>query len=162
ARDAILAADQATNTGANRAPIWTVFARHGLGFSAVGVDGTLRTGTRHDAAYDLPPDLQTRRNPMITSNPLQFQLAAGANYPYSIVASNAGSGVRYTLVNGPAGMRVDPLSGAVTWKAAFVGGRVKIQVTDDAGGKVVHAYMLPVVTPLKIGVPLDIAGNSDS
>src|SRR5262249_48679462 len=94
ARDAILAADQATNTGANRAPIWTVFARHGLGFSAVGVDGTLRTGTRHDAAYDLPPDLQTRRNPMITSNPLQFQLAAGDNYPYSIVASNAGSGVR--------------------------------------------------------------------
>src|SRR5262249_40579199 len=53
ARDAILSADQATNSGANRAVIWTVFARHGLGFSALGVDGTLSSGTRYDASYDV-------------------------------------------------------------------------------------------------------------
>src|SRR4029078_600009 len=54
ARDAILSADQAADRGANCSAIWTVFARHGLGFSALGVDGTQLSGTRYDAAYDLP------------------------------------------------------------------------------------------------------------
>src|SRR5581483_7276262 len=36
ARDAILAADLASNGGANRALIWTIFAKHGLGYSARG------------------------------------------------------------------------------------------------------------------------------
>ncbi|MGH2726486.1 MAG: M36 family metallopeptidase, partial [Actinomycetota bacterium] len=34
-RDAILAADKARTKGANQALLWTVFARHGMGFSAV-------------------------------------------------------------------------------------------------------------------------------
>ena len=40
ARDGILQADQNLNGGANRCAIWTVFARHGMGVSAVGNDGT--------------------------------------------------------------------------------------------------------------------------
>src|SRR5207245_32646 len=40
ARDAILSGDQAANGGTNRTAIWTVFARHGLGYSALGVEGT--------------------------------------------------------------------------------------------------------------------------
>src|SRR5262249_47631256 len=51
ARDGILQADQNVNAGANRCTIWTVFARHGMGFSAQGNDGTT-----HTAATDLPAD----------------------------------------------------------------------------------------------------------
>jgi hypothetical protein len=51
ARDGILQADQNLNAGVNRCAIWTVFARHGMGVSAVGNDGTT-----HTAATDLPVD----------------------------------------------------------------------------------------------------------
>ena len=51
ARDGILQADQNLNGGANRCAIWTVFARHGMGVSAVGNDGTT-----HIAATDLPSE----------------------------------------------------------------------------------------------------------
>lgn len=51
ARDGVLQADQNLNGGANRCAIWTVFARHGMGVSAVGNDGTT-----HTAATDVPSD----------------------------------------------------------------------------------------------------------
>ncbi len=51
ARDAILRADQVLNAGANQETIWRVFARRGMGFSAVanGAFGSLVT-----AAFDIP------------------------------------------------------------------------------------------------------------
>ena len=51
ARDGIIQADQNLNGAANRCVIWTVFARHGMGVSAVGNDGTT-----HVAATNLPGD----------------------------------------------------------------------------------------------------------
>ena len=93
ARDGILAADQADNNGANRSAVWTVFARHGMGYSARGVDGTTLTGTRYDAAYDLPPDLQTKQNPAITSNPLSIH--TNMNDVYTICSNGFESGGRY-------------------------------------------------------------------
>jgi extracellular elastinolytic metalloproteinase len=51
ARDGILQADQSLNGGANRCAIWTVFARHGMGVSATG-----NNGTTHNAATDVPAD----------------------------------------------------------------------------------------------------------
>src|SRR5262245_8572378 len=51
ARDGILMADQNINGGANRCAIWTVFARHGMGVSAQG-----NNGTTHVAATDVPQD----------------------------------------------------------------------------------------------------------
>lgn len=51
ARDGILQADQAINANANRCVIWTVFARHGMGVSATG-----NNGTQHNAASDVPID----------------------------------------------------------------------------------------------------------
>ncbi len=51
ARDGILQADQALNLNANRCAIWTVFARHGMGVSASG-----NNGTTHNAASDVPVD----------------------------------------------------------------------------------------------------------
>ncbi len=50
ARDGILLADQNLNGGANNCAIWIVFARHGMGVSAVGNDGR-----KHNAATDVPP-----------------------------------------------------------------------------------------------------------
>ncbi|HKX26718.1 MAG TPA: extracellular metalloproteinase [Blastocatellia bacterium] len=49
ARDGILTADQNLNGGANRCTIWRVFARHGMGVSARG-----NNGTTHVAATDIP------------------------------------------------------------------------------------------------------------
>jgi Zn-dependent metalloprotease len=51
ARDGILSADQNLFAGANRCAIWAVFARHGMGVSAVGNDGTT-----HTAATNVPTD----------------------------------------------------------------------------------------------------------
>ncbi len=53
ARDGILMADQNLNGGANRCVIWQVFARHGMGVSAQG-----NNGTTHVAATDVPQDCQ--------------------------------------------------------------------------------------------------------
>src|SRR6185295_11467098 len=163
ARDAILSADQANNNGINRIGIWMVFARHGLGYSAAGVDGTLLTGTRYDAAYDLPPDLQSTRNPAVTSNPLLLRTGNGDLYKYSVIATNpAGGTLNYVLSNGPVGMTIDSASGLVSWPATFVSPRIKITVTDGRGGKVVHGYSLPLTTLLTDGLPITITGAEDS
>jgi Zn-dependent metalloprotease len=160
ARDAILTADQADNNSANRKTIWTIFAKHGIGYSAVGVDGTLLTGTQYNAAYDLPPDLQSSGNPKITSNPLSIRTGNGDLYKYSVTASNPLNGtLNYALTVGPSGMTVDPSSGLVVWTATFVTQRVKITVTDGRGGKVVHGYALPILTQLSAGVSTSIAAS---
>jgi Zn-dependent metalloprotease len=163
ARDAILSADLADNKAANRKTIWTIFAKHGMGYSAVGVDGDQLTGTRYDAAYDLPPDLQSTPNPAITSNPLLIKTGSGDLYKYTVTASNpAGGTLSFALTSGPAGMAVDA-KGNVTWTATFLMQRVKITVTDGSGGKVVHGYALPVVTNLTSGSPVNnIAGDLNS
>ncbi|MGD0499334.1 MAG: M36 family metallopeptidase [Bryobacteraceae bacterium] len=162
ARDAILAADQARYGGSNRAAIWQVFAKHGMGYSALGADGDLETGTRYDAAYDQPPDLATAKNPAITSNPLTVSTSAGAPYAYTVTATNPNGGtLRFVLTSGPPDMTVNPLTGAVNWTAGFVSQRVKITVTDGQGGEVVHGYLLPVMTRLADGVPVVISGPED-
>ncbi|GAB3638395.1 T9SS-dependent M36 family metallopeptidase [Hymenobacter arcticus] len=59
-RDAILRADSLTNRAANSELIWNVFARRGMGFSAVTgdrVSGTVRfTGVKE--AFDVPPKVR--------------------------------------------------------------------------------------------------------
>lgn len=52
-RDAILAADRASNAGANQKLIWQVFARRGLGFGAS--QGSSNSRFDQAAAFDLPP-----------------------------------------------------------------------------------------------------------
>ncbi len=162
ARDAILSADLASNSGANRIFIWTIFAKHGLGYSARGIDGSLKTGTVYDAAYDLPPDLQSTQNPAITSHPLSVTVGVGAFYAYTVTATNPNAGtLSFALDAGPAGMTLDP-SGALTWTATFTPQRVKITVTDGKGGKVVHGYLAPVLTHLTDGHSVLINGAENS
>ena len=162
ARDAILSADLATNGGIHRAAIWAVFARHGMGYSAKGIDGWVFSGTVYNAAYDSPPDLQTKGNPAITSNPL-FDGNAGQAYLYTVKASNPNSGVlNFALVSGPVGMTVDATGGAVNWITSFTAQRVKITVTDGQGGKVVHGYLARVFTNISSGHSVTISGAEDS
>jgi Zn-dependent metalloprotease len=90
ARDGILQADQSLNGGANRCAIWTVFARHGMGVSAVGNDGTT-----HVAATDLPSDCggtcSYSINPTSSSQP-----AGGGSGSVSVTA---GTGCAWTAVS---------------------------------------------------------------
>jgi len=73
ARDGILQADQNLNGGANRCVIWTVFARHGMGVSAVGNDGTT-----HTAATDVPGDCGGSCSFSINPTSASFAAAGGS------------------------------------------------------------------------------------
>ncbi len=73
ARDGILQADQNLNGGANRCAIWTVFARHGMGVSAVGNDGTT-----HTAATNLPADCGGTCSFSISPTSASFAAAGGS------------------------------------------------------------------------------------
>ena len=162
ARDAILSADLATNGGSHRAAIWTVFAKHGMGYSASGIDGWIGSGTVYNAAYDSPPDLQGKGNPAITSNPL-FNGSAGQPYIYTVKATNPNNGaLSFALNSGPVGMSVDATGGAVNWITSFTAQRVKITVTDGQGGKVVHGYLARVFTNISSGHSVTISGAEDS
>lgn len=90
ARDGILQADQNLNGGANRCAIWTVFARHGMGVSAVGNDGTT-----HTAATNVPTDCggtcTYSINPTSSSQP-----ATGGTGTVSVTA---GTGCSWTAVS---------------------------------------------------------------
>jgi Zn-dependent metalloprotease len=90
ARDGIIQADQNLNGGANRCAIWTVFARHGMGVSAVGNDGST-----HTAATNVPTDCggtcSFSINPTSASHP-----AAGGT---GSVTVTAGTGCAWTAVS---------------------------------------------------------------
>jgi len=73
ARDGIIQADQNLNGGANRCAIWTVFARHGMGVSAVGNDGTT-----HVAATDVPADCGGTCSFSINPTSASFAAAGGS------------------------------------------------------------------------------------
>jgi Zn-dependent metalloprotease len=73
ARDGILQADQNLNGGANRCTIWAVFARHGMGVSAVGNDGTT-----HVAATDVPGDCGGACSFSINPTSASFAAAGGS------------------------------------------------------------------------------------
>ena len=167
ARDAILAADQASAGGKNNAAIWRVFAKHGLGYSARGADGDLWTGSLYDAGYNQPPDLQASQSPVITSDPLSIRAGIGDVYMYQITASNPNGGVlQYSLISGPTGMTVNSETGLVSWTPGriYTGQRVKIAVTDGRGGRTVHGWALPVITSIEEGKPLvtSISGSIGS
>jgi len=83
ARDGIIQADQNLNGGANRCTIWTVFARHGMGVSAVGNDGTT-----HVAATDVPADCGGTCS--FSINPTSASFAAAGGTQNVTVTTSAG------------------------------------------------------------------------
>lgn len=90
ARDGILQADQNLNGGANRCAIWTVFARHGMGASAVGNDGTT-----HTAASNLPDDCGGACSASISPAGASFGSAGGSG----TVSVTAAVGCVWTAVS---------------------------------------------------------------
>src|SRR5215212_8192420 len=83
ARDGILQADQNLNGGANGCAIWAVFARHGMGVSAVGNDGTT-----HVAATDVPGDCGGTCS--FSINPTSASFAAAGGSASVTVSTTAG------------------------------------------------------------------------
>jgi Zn-dependent metalloprotease len=90
ARDGILQADQNLNAGVNRCAIWTVFARHGMGVSATGNDGTT-----HNAATDLPSDCGGTCTFNISPTSASFAAGGGTGS----VSVTAGAGCAWTAVS---------------------------------------------------------------
>src|SRR5688572_27086351 len=90
ARDGIVQADQNLFGGANRCAIWTVFARHGMGVSAVGNDGTT-----HIAATDLPADCGGTCSFSLNPNTGNFTAAGGS----SSVTVTTQAGCNWTAVS---------------------------------------------------------------
>ena len=90
ARDGILQADQNMNAGANRCAIWTVFARHGMGVSAVGNDGTT-----HVAATDVPSDCGGTCSFSINPTSASYSASGGTGS----VSVTTGTGCNWTAVS---------------------------------------------------------------
>jgi Zn-dependent metalloprotease len=90
ARDGILQADQNLNAGANRCAIWTVFARHGMGVSAVGNDGTT-----HTAATNVPVDCGGTCTFSISPTSASYAAAGGTGS----VSVTATAGCNWTAVS---------------------------------------------------------------
>src|SRR5215217_8281133 len=90
ARDGILQADQNLNGGANRCRIWAVFARHGMGVSAVGNDGTT-----HVAATDVPADCGGTCSFSINPTSASFAAAGGSGS----VAVTTSAGCNWTAAS---------------------------------------------------------------
>ena len=98
ARDAILLADQAVNSGANRFEIWSAFARRGLGFFATAPAASTTYGVRED--FSLPDDLLVSPSEAVVAsgpvggpfNPgaIEFQLSNGGQQTLSWSASAGG------------------------------------------------------------------------
>ena len=84
--------------------------------------------------------------PQITSQP-SYELAEGNVYQYTMGAVDLDEDrpLRFELDEGPAGMRVDLVSGLVSWKVSDdAGGKypVKVSVSDPHGGRTQQSYVL--------------------
>jgi hypothetical protein len=109
--------------------------------SVAGDDG-YEQGQWHDS-----PVLRISNSaPQITSQP-SYELAEGNVYQYrmSAVDPDEDRPLRFELDEGPAGMRVDLVSGLVSWKVPDdAGGKypVKVSVSDPHGGRTQQSYVL--------------------
>jgi hypothetical protein len=86
--------------------------------------------------------------PQITSNPQQVQIQDGT-YHYSVEARDPDGdrGLRYKLIKGPAGARIDPVMGEFTWQPTRdqVGTHsIEVSVEDGHGGETHQTFELTV------------------
>lgn len=120
ARDGILMADQNLNGGANRCAIWQVFARHGMGVSAQG-----NNGTTHVAATDVPQDCNGggattiffdnfETNQGWTTNPNGTDTATTGQWALANPETTTSNGTKQlgTTVSGVNDLVTGPLAGA--------------------------------------------------
>jgi hypothetical protein len=93
--------------------------------------------------------LNTNDAPQITSVPVT-QTYEDSNYTYDVNAADADLGdvITYVLVQGPAGMAVNPVSGLISWLPGYsdVGSHtVTVQARDDSGSTDGQTYTLEVI-----------------
>ncbi|EMR01827.1 M36 family metallopeptidase [Cesiribacter andamanensis] len=117
-RDAILAADQINNGGANQCYIWRAFAKRGLGYSAQqGSSSDLTDGVE---AFDMPPSCEPNMAIRLKATP--SPVADGEELTYTITVSNETpaslQGVQIT----------DPLPANTTFVSATDGGSLQKDV----------------------------------
>jgi extracellular elastinolytic metalloproteinase len=135
ARDGILMADQNLNGGANRCTIWTVFARHGMGVSAQG-----NNGTTHVAATDVPQDCNGggattiffdnfETNQGWTTNPNGTDTATTGQWAVANPQTTTSNGTKQvgTTVSGVNDLVTGPLAGASAGVNDIDGGVTSVQ-----------------------------------
>ena len=82
--------------------------------------------------------------PAITSQSVTLIPDAGL-YRYQVTAFDADDDtLTYALLDAPAGMAIDPLSGEISWPAVFGSYPVSIQVSDPTGASDQQDYLLLV------------------
>jgi hypothetical protein len=145
ARDGILMADQNLNGNANRCTIWRVFARHGMGVSAQG-----NNGTTHVAATDIPQDCNGGGATTIffdnfetslgwATNPNGTDTATTGQWARANPETTTSSGTKQqgTTVSGSFDLVTGPLAGASAGVNDIDGGVTSIQspaITLTQGG----------------------------
>ena len=108
-RDAIILADQISNSGANSNLLWTAFAKRGMGFSAWSPDASTTSDVIE--AYDLPNDLRV-------SPAIGFVARGPLGGPFtntlSLTLTNSSIGaLNWSLVNTSSWLVATPASGTL-------------------------------------------------
>jgi hypothetical protein len=85
-------------------------------------------------------------SPVITSDP---DLSGFKNrfYSYDVDASDAdGEDLSYSLIEAPAGISIDEITGKISWQSPEVGTyTIKVRVVDQSGGLDIQTYTLEVL-----------------
>jgi hypothetical protein len=96
------------------------------------------------AVVDSPVLMVSNRAPEIVSTPPATDKKG--IYLYQLVVKDPdGDPIRYTIVTGPPGMKIDPSSGLVRWQSSAVTdnkANVAIEVTDDKGGTTTQRFRI--------------------
>jgi extracellular elastinolytic metalloproteinase len=147
ARDAIIAADQADNGGANKCLLWTAFAKRGLGFSAS--QGSSTSATDGTQAFDLPASCVLPPAPSVTaSTPSTGAVAVAFTSDPSagITSFNAECVSTDGGVTGTQSGPVSPLtvSGLTTGKTY----QCHVMATNPIGSSAFGAFGDPVQLPM--------------
>jgi uncharacterized repeat protein (TIGR01451 family) len=125
ARNAILAADQADNGGANQCLIWNAFAKRGLGFSAVqNSTGSATDGTQ---AFDLPAACN---GASLTATVSPDPIPGGSPATYSLAVHNTSSNTLNGIVlTSTLGATTTYVAGSATCGGTFDNGTKTVTFT---------------------------------
>lgn len=107
----------------------------------------------------------SNRAPVIGSDPVTVAVEL-RQYRYDVDATDPeslfGDTVTFSLVTGPAGMAIDPVSGLLTWRPTALSPRtnpVTVRATDSQGLSATQSFTVTVVEPTAFIVVTDDAGN---
>lgn len=117
-----------------------------LGVHRVSIRVTDPFGASAFQTFDLEVrDVNTA--PVFTSTPA-LELLVGGTYRYTAVAEDAEDGVRYSLVDAPAGVALDPATGRLVWNTnlTHVGSHsITVRATDDRGLSTDQTFTLTIL-----------------